>query len=331
MTVLVTGAAGFIGHHVSQALLSRGHAVVGIDNLNSYYDPKLKQARLEEISPVGERNTQWQFHEVNIADKPALDSVLKPLLPRITHVVHLAAQAGVRYSLTHPEAYIESNITGHLHMLEYTKQMPKLKHFIYASSSSVYGANKELPFSTAHKTDAPISLYAATKKSGELMAYTYSHLYGIPMTGLRFFTVYGPWGRPDMAYYSFTRDIIAGIPIKVFGEGKLKRDFTYIDDIVMGVLSVFAKPPQKKGDVPPHTIYNLGNDKSEALMDFIRTLERAIGKPATLEMLPMQPGDVVATHADISDARKDLDYNPRTHISEGLPKFVRWFKEYHKV
>ncbi|NDF13093.1 MAG: NAD-dependent epimerase/dehydratase family protein [Proteobacteria bacterium] len=331
MTILVTGAAGFIGYHVTHALLSRGHPVIGIDNVNDYYDPALKNARLARIASETDSGRQWRFQKVNIADRAAMDTFMKPLLPSLTHIIHLAAQAGVRYSLTHPHAYIESNIVGHLNILEYARSMPKLKHLVYASSSSVYGANTELPFSTTQKTDQPISLYAATKKSDELMSYTYSHLYNIPMTGLRFFTVYGPWGRPDMAYYSFTKDIMTGTPIKVFGDGKLKRDFTYIDDIVTGVLSVFAKPPVKKDGAPAHKIYNLGNDKSEPLMDFIRTLERAVGKPAQLVMSPMQPGDVVATHADINDARKDLGYNPRTLISDGLPKFVRWFKEYHRI
>lgn len=322
MQVLVTGAAGFIGFHVAVALLARGDRVIGVDNLNDYYDVGLKQARLDQLTP----HKNFTFHKLNIADKNAMLPLAKS---GPTHIVHLAAQAGVRYSLQNPYAYVESNLMGQVVMMELARATPNLKHFVYASSSSVYGGNPKVPFATADAVDHPISLYAATKRSDELMAWTYAHLYHIPTTGLRFFTVYGPWGRPDMAYYSFTKQILAGEPIKIFNHGNMQRDFTYIDDIVQGVLASLDRPPAAQNGEPPVKLYNLGNSKAEKLMDFVGTLESALGKKATYDFQPMQPGDVPMTYADISSSTRDFGFQPHTKIAEGVPKFVAWYKTYH--
>ena len=321
MRVLLTGAAGFIGFHTAAALLARGDEVIGVDNLNDYYDPKLKEARLAQLRT----HKNFTFHKLNIADKEAMLPFAKQ---GITHIVHLAAQAGVRYSLKNPYAYVESNLMGQVVMMELARATPNLKHFVYASSSSVYGGNEKVPFATGDAVDHPVSLYAATKRADELMSWTYAHLYRLPMTGLRFFTVYGPWGRPDMAYYSFTRQILAGENIAIYNNGDMRRDFTYIDDIVAGVLAAIEKPPS--GDVPAK-IYNLGNSKAEKLMDFVAALESTLGKKAKYDFQPMQPGDVPATFADIADSTRDLGFKPKTSIAEGLAGFAAWYKSYHKV
>lgn len=323
MRVLLTGAAGFIGFHVAQTLLARGDEVIGVDNLNDYYDVKLKEARLERLKAT----KGFSFHKLNIADKEAMLPLAKS---NPTHIVHLAAQAGVRYSLINPFAYIEANLMGQAVMLELARETPSLKHFVYASSSSVYGGNTKVPFAVEDPVNQPVSLYAATKRADELMSWTYAHLYKIPATGLRFFTVYGPWGRPDMAAYLFTQQIMAGKAIKVFNHGKMKRDFTYIDDIVAGVLAALEKPPQATEKEPPHKLYNLGNSRAENLLDFIAVLEKALGKKAEMDLQPIQPGDVPETFADISASTKDLGFKPVTLIGEGIPKFVAWYKGYHK-
>jgi UDP-glucuronate 4-epimerase len=324
MTVLVTGAAGFIGFHVSQALLARGETVVGVDNFNDYYDVKLKDARIAQLRA----QTKFVIERIDIADGKALADVTAR--HAITRIVHLAAQAGVRYSLRNPHAYAESNLVGHLNVLEAARGLPGLRSLVYASSSSVYGGNTKLPFSVDDKIDKPVSLYAATKAADELMSYAYSHLYGIPQTGLRFFTVYGPWGRPDMAYYDFTRAIFAGETIKVFNNGDMRRDFTWIDDVVAGVVAALDRPPVK-GESAPHRVYNIGNNNAENLLDFIATIEAACGRKAKTELAPMQPGDVKETYADISAISRDLGFAPTTPISEGIPKFVEWYRAYHKV
>lgn len=325
MAVLVTGAAGFIGMHVSAALLQRGDAVVGVDDMNPYYDLGLKKARLACLS--GEAS--FAFHEIDIADRAALSAVIAQH-DGIDRVIHLAAQAGVRYSLAHPEAYVHANIEGHFSVLEACRNLESLTHLVYASSSSVYGGNTKLPFAVEDPVDRPVSLYAATKKSAELMSYCYSHLFGIPQTGLRFFTVYGPWGRPDMSAWLFTDAILKGEPIRVFNDGDMQRDFTFIDDIVTGVLNALDRPPDGgRPGAPPHRIYNLGNHRSEELMRFIRVIEAAAGRQAVIRFEPMQPGDVKQTYADIEASRRDLDFEPKTTIDEGVPRFVAWFKEYH--
>jgi UDP-glucuronate 4-epimerase len=322
MKILVTGAAGFIGYHVAVALLKRGDAIIGIDNLNDYYDVRLKQARLDRLKP----HTNFAFHKTNIADRDAMGRLP---LEGVTHIVHLAAQAGVRYSLQNPYAYVESNLMGHTVMLEIARRLPGLKHFVYASSSSVYGGNTKVPFAIDDPVNQPVSLYAATKRADELMSWTYAHLYGTPCTGLRFFTVYGPWGRPDMAYYSFTESILAGKPITIFNKGQMRRDFTYIDDIVKGVLAAIDKPPVAKTGEPPAKLYNLGNSKAENLMDFVTTLERALGRKAVYDFQPMQPGDVPETFADITATTRDLGFRPQTSIDEGLQHFVKWYQSYY--
>ncbi len=324
MTVLVTGAAGFVGFHVATALLDRGTSVIGLDNLNDYYDPKLKQARLDQLQ--GRKG--FSFHRLDIIDAEGV-KVLFAAHPDIDSVVHLAAQAGVRYSLQNPLAYVRSNIEGHLSILEACRRTPKLKHLVYASSSSVYGGNTKVPFSVADRVDDPLSLYAFSKRSCELMSHSYAHLYGIPQTGLRFFTVYGPWGRPDMAAYIFATKIYAGEKIPVFNHGKMERDFTYIDDIVKGVIAALDRPPpsnERQG-----RIYNLGNNHPEKLLDFIAVLERAIGKKAILDLLPMQPGDVPKTYADITSSQRDLGYAPRTTVEEGIPRFIDWYRRYYNI
>jgi UDP-glucuronate 4-epimerase len=319
MRILLTGAAGFIGFHVAQALLARGDEVIGIDNLNDYYDVSLKQARLDQLTP----HKNFTFHKFNIADRDAMLPLAKS---GATHIVHLAAQAGVRYSLINPYAYVESNLMGQVVMLELARSTANLQHFIYASSSSVYGGNTKVPFDVTDAVDHPVSLYAATKRADELMSWTYAHLYNIPTTGLRFFTVYGPWGRPDMAAYAFTKNIMAGKPISVFNHGKMKRDFTYIDDIVRGVLAALDKKPNGQ---PRYALYNLGNSKCENLMDFIGTLEHALGKKAEIDFQDMQLGDVSETFADITASTRDLGFKPTTSIADGIPKFVEWYKSYH--
>jgi UDP-glucuronate 4-epimerase len=326
MTVLVTGAAGFIGFHVSAALLRRGERVLGVDNLNDYYDVTLKEARLAELR----RRPGFAFERVELAERGALAALLRRH-PDTDRIVHLAAQAGVRYSLSNPHAYIGANIQGHLEVLEAGRALPRLKHLVYASSSSVYGGNTKLPFSVADRVDTPHSLYAATKKADELMSYCYSHLYRLPTTGLRFFTVYGPWGRPDMAAWLFTEAILAGKPIRVFNHGDMRRDFTYIDDIVAGVVACLDRPPADDGGEPPCRLYNLGNHRSEELKRFIALLEQALGRQAIVELEPMQPGDVPATYADIAETERDLGFAPTTPIDEGLPRFVAWYRAYHHL
>ncbi|HXP77997.1 MAG TPA: NAD-dependent epimerase/dehydratase family protein [Stellaceae bacterium] len=324
MAVLVTGAAGFIGFHVAAALARAGERVLGVDNLSSYYDVRLKEARLAEL-----RNLPgFAFVRLDIAEPGAI-AKLAAEHRDIDRVVHLAAQAGVRYSLIEPRAYVSANLAGHLEVLEACRAIGGLKHLVYASSSSVYGGNTKLPFSEADSVDTPQSLYAATKKADELMSHCYAHLYRLPMTGLRFFTVYGPWGRPDMAAWLFTKAILAGEPIKLFNHGKMRRDFTYVDDAVAGVLACLAKPPADTGSAPPHRLYNLGNHRSEELERFVDVLERALGKAARRDLVAMQPGDVPATYADIEAASRDFGFLPRTSIDEGLPKFVQWYRGYH--
>ncbi len=335
MKILVTGAAGFIGFHLSNLLLDRDYQIIGIDNLNNYYDPKLKENRLTILY----QKNNFIFHKVDLKDKPSVDNIFKTYKP--DYVINLAAQAGVRYSIENPNAYVDSNLIGFMNILEACRCY-SVKHLLYASSSSVYGGNKVTPFSANHNVDHPVSLYAATKKSNELMAHTYSHLYGIPTTGLRFFTVYGPWGRPDMAYFSFAKDILSGKPIKVFNHGMMERDFTYIDDIVEGVCKLIDRIPsankdwdESKDDLStsfaPYKIYNIGNNRPVQLMKFINALESALGKEAEKNYMDMQPGDVLRTYADVSDLEKDINFKPSTSIEEGLQKFVDWFKEYYKV
>jgi UDP-glucuronate 4-epimerase len=322
MRYLVTGAAGFIGFHTIKALLKLGHEVIGIDNLNDYYSVKLKKDRLQQLE-----HPAFRFHKGDIGNLSDLKLATQGRPPR--RVIHLAAQAGVRYSLTHPEAYVQSNLVGHVNMLEFCRHLDGFEHLTYASSSSVYGGNKKLPFSESDRVDNPVSLYAATKKADELLSYSYAHLYGLPQTGLRFFTVYGPWGRPDMAMWIFTKAIVSGEPIPVFNHGDMKRDFTYIDDIVAGVVAVSENPAAGSDAQSLHRVYNIGNHRSEQLLDMIGVLEEALGKKATKELLPMQPGDVPATFADISKIQKDFGFEPTTPITKGIPAFVRWYRDYH--
>jgi UDP-glucuronate 4-epimerase len=324
MTVLVTGAAGFIGYHVAEALLARGERVIGVDILNDYYDVNLKNARRDRLK----RHSGFKFVKIDICDKKAMFD-LAAANSEITTIIHLAAQAGVRYSLQNPFAYIESNVIGHLVMLEMCRRMEGLKHFVYASSSSVYGGNTKMPFSVDDPTDTPVSIYAATKKADELMSHSYSHLFAIPATGLRFFTVYGPWGRPDMAAYIFLDALFSGKTIPVFNHGEMMRDFTYVDDIVKGVLAVADGPPS--GDGAPHMVYNIGNNRSEPLMRFIGLIEKAAGRKAEIDFQPMQPGDVPATYADISAIQNDFGFEPSTTIDEGIPRFVEWYRSYYGV
>jgi len=326
MAVLVTGAAGFIGFHVAAALARTGERVLGVDNLSPYYEVRLKEARLAELR----KSPSFGFERLDLAERGAL-AKLTAEHRDVDRVVHLAAQAGVRYSLIEPRAYVSANLAGHLEVLEACRAMSGLKHLVYASSSSVYGGNTKLPFSETDPVDTPQSLYAATKKADELMSHCYAHLYRIPTTGLRFFTVYGPWGRPDMAAWLFTKAILAGEPIKLFNHGKMRRDFTYIDDVVAGVLACLAKPPADSDASPPHRIYNLGNHRSEELERFVGVLERALGKAARRELVPIQSGDVPATYADIEAASRDFGFQPKTTIDEGLPRFVQWYRAYHGV
>jgi UDP-glucuronate 4-epimerase len=348
MSVLVTGAAGFIGMHVSRALLARGEHVIGVDDVNDYYDPTLKEARLTELA----RQFGGAFRLVrqDIA-APGAFAALFAKETEADRIVHLAAQAGVRYSLVNPGAYIRANIEGHFAVLEACRLRGGVRHLVYASSSSVYGGNETLPFSVEDKIDKPVSLYAATKASCELMSHCYAHLYGFAQTGLRFFTVYGPWGRPDMSAFIFTRAILAGEPIRVFNRGDMRRDFTYIDDITAGVLAALDRPPSRQSAAadksasaagagsPAEThsgeggprIYNLGNHRSEELRDFIATIEAALGKKAILDLAPMQPGDVKDTYADIEASRRDLGFAPKTTIREGIPAFLAWYRGYYGV
>lgn len=332
---LVTGVAGFIGMHTALKLLKRGEVVVGIDNMSDYYDVSLKQARLDQLKNF----PRFYFHHVDIAERTALDSVFSSERP--SHVIHLAAQAGVRYSITHPHVYINSNIQGFLHILECCRHFD-VQHLVYASSSSVYGGNKQLPFSETQPVDHPISLYAATKKSNELMAHTYSHLYKIPTTGLRFFTVYGPWGRPDMALFLFTEAMLAHKPIDVFNHGKMIRDFTYIDDIVEGVVRCVDKPaiPSVEADLDykdpsqsdaPFLVFNIGNSHPTTLMDYIHALEEALDIEAQKNYLPMQAGDVLTTSADVSKLASWIDFKPNTSVKVGVKKFANWYRDFYGV
>lgn len=334
MTILVTGAAGFIGFHVTQALLARGERIVGIDNLNDYYDVRLKHARLAQL----EGQPNFEFLRLDLADRAGMADLFARHRP--SRVLHLAAQAGVRYSLHNPHAYVDSNLVGFMNILEGCRHHA-VEHLVYASSSSVYGLNTTMPYSVHHNVDHPISLYAATKKANELMAHSYSHLYRIPTTGLRFFTVYGPWGRPDMAYFKFTQAILAGKPIEVYNHGRMRRDFTYIDDIVEGVLRVLDRIPEPNtnwngahpdpGSSPaPYRLYNIGNHSPVELSRFIEALESAIGRKAEKIMLPMQPGDVPATYADVDDLVRDTGFAPKTSIEDGLARFAEWYRGYLK-
>lgn len=322
--VLITGAAGFIGFHLAKRLLDLGATVRGFDNLNDYYDVSLKRSRLEILQEF----PRFTFVQGDLADETATNQQFESFHPDI--VVNLAAQAGVRYSIDHPRSYIDSNIIGFFNILEACRHH-KVEHLLFASSSSVYGNQKKTPFSTTDNVDHPISLYAATKKSNELMAYTYSHLYGIPATGLRFFTVYGPLGRPDMAYFKFTNKIRKGEAIQIYNHGDMYRDFTYVDDIVTGIEHMLCNPPQVNELGDQYKVYNIGNNKPEKLMHFIEVLEQALGKDAKKEFLPMQPGDVYQTYADVSELEHDFDFKPATTIEDGLSKFAAWYKDYYKV
>lgn len=325
MAVLVTGAAGFIGFHTARALLARGEEVVGIDNFNNYYAVALKRARIAELAG----HKAFRLRELDISDHDAVVR-LATEFKQMRAVVHLAAQPGVRYSLRNPAAYVASNLAGQVAVLEAARRMERLEHFVYASSSSVYGRSAPLPFSTEDRADRPVSLYAATKRADELITHAYCDMHGLPATGLRFFTVYGPWGRPDMATYLFTEAIFAGRPLRVFNQGRMERDFTYVDDIVDGVLASLGRIPAERDGVR-HALYNLGHHRPEKLMRFIAVLEAAIGRPAIIEWAPMQPGDVPATFADIAAARRDFGFEPKTPIEVGLPRFVDWFRQYHRV
>ena len=323
MPVLVTGAAGFIGYHVSAALLARGEEVVGVDIINDYYDVSLKQARLEKL----QKKTGFSFYKVDITDIEAMNEVVAAA-GGLQSVVHLAAQVGVRYSISNPFEYVRANLLGHMSILEICRNQPNFKHLVYASSSSVYGGNLKLPFSVDDRTDLPISLYAATKKADELMSHSYSHLYGFPQTGLRFFTVYGPWGRPDMAIYIFCKAIYEGRTIPVFNNGDMKRDFTFIDDIVSGVIASLDTPPVSNDKQAPSRLYNIGHHRSEPLMRVVGLIEEALGKKAKIDFQPMQPGDLKESLADIGPITTDLGYEPTTPIDIGIPIFVDWFRAY---
>ncbi|MEA3043391.1 MAG: UDP-glucuronate 4-epimerase [Sphingomonadales bacterium] len=331
MNILVTGAAGFIGYHVARFLLERGEHVIGIDNLNPYYDPRLKEDRLAELRKL--KAGTFRFEQVDFSDADALEKALAGA--EFDRIVHLGAQAGVRYSLENPRAYITANVMGHLNLLEIAR-VRTVRSFVYASSSSVYGGNTDLPFRVEDRVDRPISLYAATKRADELMSETFAHLYRIPMTGLRFFTVYGPWGRPDMAMWIFARKILAGEPIEVFNHGKMRRDFTYIDDIVSGVVASLDNPPvddgapKAGGSVAPHRLYNLGNNRAEELMRVIALIEQACGRKAELRPCAIQAGDVPETYADIGAAQRDLGFDPRTSIEAGIPRFIAWYEDYQR-
>lgn len=321
MTVFLTGAAGFIGYHVAEALLARGEHVVGVDDLNSYYDVRLKQARLERLLP----KPGFRFHRLDIADPEAVGSVLAQH-PHVSRIVHLAARAGVRHSLTQPYAYVSANVMGHLVVLEAARKLRDLRHLVYASSSSVYGANTELPFAETDRVETPLSLYAASKLADELISHAYSHLFDIPQTGLRFFTVYGPWGRPDMAYYAFALAIAVGEPITLYDDGRLRRDFTYIDDVVTGVLGCLDQPPT---DAPPVRVLNIGNRRSEPVSTLVRLLEQELGRPAVIRNAPRPRADVEETFAAIDLISALTGFTPRTSLAEGIPRFAAWFRNWH--
>jgi UDP-glucuronate 4-epimerase len=333
--VLVTGAAGFIGFHVTQRLLAEGRQVVGIDSLNNYYDPKLKETRLAMLTA----QPGFTFRKLDLADRAGMKALFAE--HRFPAVVHLAAQAGVRYSLENPHAYVDANLEGFINVLEGCRHNG-CEHLLFASSSSVYGANTKLPFSVKDNVDHPISLYAATKKANELMAHSYSHLYRLPTTGLRFFTVYGPWGRPDMAMFIFAKAILAGQPVRLFNHGRMRRDFTYVDDVVQAVIRLIGRPPKGNpswdGDRPdpatsraPWVVYNIGNNHPEDLMHVISLLEKEFGRAALKEMLPMQPGDVEATYADVADLERDIGFKPATSIEDGIARFAKWYRDYHRI
>ena len=324
--ILVTGAAGFIGFHAARQLLAEGRDVLGLDSLNDYYDPALKRSRLDLLRA----DRRFSFVHANLADRPAMNALFAK--HRFATVVHLAAQAGVRYSIDHPHAYADANLEGFLNVLEGCRHHG-CGHLVYASSSSVYGANTKLPFSVDDKTDHPISLYAATKKANELIAHSYSHLYRLPVTGLRFFTIYGPWGRPDMAIFMFTKAILAGAPIKLFNHGKMRRDFTYVDDVTSAVMRLVDQPPRDAGQAAgaPAKVYNVGNNHPEDLMHVIAVLERELGRAAVREMLPMQPGDVPETFADVTELMRDTGFRPQTSIEDGLRAFVAWYRDHYRI
>jgi UDP-glucuronate 4-epimerase len=322
MTTLVTGAAGFIGFHVANALLDRGEAVLGLDNLNKYYDPRLKAGRLERL----EQRKGFRFVFADIGRFQALEAAAANDIAKIDRIIHLAAQAGVRHSIEHPQDYLQSNYAGHLNILELARRIPQLKHLVYASSSSVYGGSTAIPFALDNPVDQPTSLYAASKRANELASIAYAGLYKIPQTGLRFFTVYGPWGRPDMAYYRFTADALAGNAAPVYGDGTQSRDFTYVDDIVAGVIAALDRPPASNAS--PHRLFNLGNDQPNTLNRMIELIEQSCGKKLRRDARPVQQADVPATWADVSASRRDLDFAPRTPLEEGIPRFVRWYREF---
>ena len=332
MQILVTGAAGFIGSTTARVLLERGDEVIGIDNLNDYYDPSLKRARLERLS--SRFDNRFRFEQVDFSDAKALNEMASRY--NFDRIVHLGAQAGVRYSIENPAAYVQSNLVGHCNMIELARQRES-SHLVYASSSSVYGGNKTLPFRVEDRVDHPLSMYAATKKADELLSESYASLYGVPMTGLRFFTVYGPWGRPDMAMWIFTKALYEGTPLPLFNRGQMRRDFTYVDDIVRGVVACLDGPPKNDGtekaggSTAAHAVYNIGNHRSEDLMRVVELLEEATGRKAASDPQPMQPGDVKETFADISAIQRDHGFEPCTSIEEGVPKFVEWYKEYHRL
>jgi UDP-glucuronate 4-epimerase len=325
MKILVTGAAGFIGYHLAQRLLSQGQQVYGIDNLNDYYDVNLKKARLAQL----QSHSEFTFQQLDLSDRAGISQLFQN--QKIDRVVHLAAQAGVRYSLDNPHAYADSNLMGFLNILEGCRHS-KIEHLVFASSSSVYGNNTKVPFAVSDNVDHPISLYAATKKANELMAHSYSHLYNLPITGLRFFTVYGPWGRPDMAYFKFVKAIAENKPIDVYNFGKMQRDFTYIDDVIEGIVRVIEKPPQSDSETSsavPYKIYNIGNNSPVELLTFIEVVEAAMGKTAVKNLFPMQPGDVLSTYADVDDLMADVGFKPITPIEEGIRQFVEWYRDYY--
>ena len=338
MRIVITGAAGFIGFHLSKRMLKENISLIGIDNINDYYDISLKEARLKELQKITiKQNANFKFYKENINDKSKIEEIFKKYNPEI--VINLAAQAGVRYSMENPSAYIQTNLVGFSNILELSRNYP-VKHLIYASSSSVYGGNTKMPFSEIQNVDHPVSLYAATKRSNELLAHSYSHIYSIPATGLRFFTVYGPWGRPDMALFLFTKSILEGEPIKVFNHGEMTRDFTYIDDIVESIMRLLKKPPtqDKSFDTSnpnpatswaPHRIFNIGNSNPESLKDYIKEIENNLGIKAKKELLPIQPGDVPATFSDCTRLESFINYKPNTSIEEGIRKFITWYKEFY--
>jgi UDP-glucuronate 4-epimerase len=323
MAILVTGAAGFIGAAVAQRLLARGERVIGLDCVNDYYDPSLKAARLAQLT----QQAGFSFFKLDLADQGSLETMATQLGGEIDGIVHLAAQAGVRYSLTNPLAYVASNLVGHMTVLEMARHLPKLRHLVYASSSSVYGGNAKVPFSVADRVDDPLSLYAATKRADEALSIAYAHSHGLTQTGLRFFTVYGPWGRPDMAYYSFTAAIMAGQPLQIFGDGSMRRDFTFIDDIVDGVIAVLDRP----GEAGQHRLYNLGNNNAASVNELIAAIETATGKQAQRNEVSPPPGEVVATWADITESQRDFGFMPKVSLPEGIQRFADWYRQYYRL